>query len=78
MGEMMKAPTWQLHGYTMDAQDMHVRTIGDNVALVAYKVSEDVTIDGERIKFDAYDTSVWVRNGNKWQCAMHTESPGNV
>jgi hypothetical protein len=74
MAEMMKSPTWQLHSYKMDEKDMHVRVINDNVALVAYKVIEDLSVDGRRLTLEAYDTSVWVRHGNDWLCAMHTES----
>src|SRR5690349_15586352 len=75
MGDLIKSATWKLHRYTFDEKSMHVRMIGDSVALVAYKVSEELTIDGEKLTLDAYDSSVWVRQGNNWVCAMHTESP---
>lgn len=75
MGELMKGATWKLHSYSMDDKNVQVRTIGDNVAIVAYRVSEDLTVDGERLTLEAFDTSVWVREGNDWRCALHTESP---
>jgi hypothetical protein len=31
-------------------------------------------VEGEAVSFDAYDTSVWVRDGGGWKCALHTES----
>ena len=75
MGDLMKGATWKLHNYKIDEKDMQVRVIGDTVAIVAYKVNEELTVDDKRLTFDAFDTSVWVRHGNDWLCALHTESP---
>ena len=75
MGDLMSSATWKLHSYKMDEKDMKVRMVGDNVAIVAYPVSEDLTVDGQRLTLNANDTSVWVRDGKDWRCALHTESP---
>lgn len=48
--------------------------LNDDFAFVAYQVHEELTVEGQRVSFDAADSSVWVRRGAQWKCAMHTES----
>jgi hypothetical protein len=48
--------------------------LGNDVAIVAYDVHEDLTVDGKRVSLDAADTSTWVRRSGSWVCALHTES----
>ena len=55
-------------------RDVQVRQISDDVAVVAYKVHEDVEIDGKPVTLDAADMSLWVRRDGRWLCAVHTES----
>lgn len=70
--KMMSGANWKLHDF--EIQDSKVRLASDDVALVAYKVHEDLTVDGKKVSMDAADTSVWVRRGGQWRCALHTES----
>jgi ketosteroid isomerase-like protein len=70
--KMMKAASYRLHGF--EIKDSEVRLLEDDVALVAYKVHEELTVDGEKVSMDAADSSVWVRRGGQWRCALHTES----
>ncbi len=63
--------------YTLDhfdLSDTQVRRIGDDVAIVAYKVREEVTVDGEVLALEAADTSTWVNKSGRWLCALHSES----
>jgi hypothetical protein len=64
--------------YTLNSfevkDDAKVRMIGDDVAILAYNVHEDLTVDGKHVKMNAADSSVWVRRDGKWLCALHTES----
>jgi hypothetical protein len=53
---------------------VHVRAIADGVALIAYKVNEEMIIDGEPTTLEAFDSSVWVRRDGGWVCAAHTET----
>lgn len=53
---------------------MHISKIADDVAVIAYKVSEEMVVDGELKKLDAFDTSVWVKRDGGWVCAAHTET----
>ena len=55
--------------------DVHVRTIAEGVALIAYKVSEELVVDGKPTTLEAFDSSVWVRRDGGWVCAAHTETP---
>jgi hypothetical protein len=48
--------------------------LGDDVAVVAYTVREDLTVDGKPVSLEAADVSTWVRRTVRWLCALHTES----
>jgi hypothetical protein len=69
---MMKAPSWKLEGF--EVKDVQVKLIGADVAIVAYKVHEDLIVDGKPLSLDASDASTWVRRDGRWVCALHTES----
>ncbi len=63
--------------FTLDAfelSDVDVRLVRDDVAIVAYKVHEELTVDNKPVKLDAADASTWVRRDNGWVCALHTEA----
>ncbi len=64
----------QLKTYSVDESDVHVRAVADDVAVIAYKVREDLIVDGKPTRMEAFDSSVWVRRDGKWMCAVHTES----
>jgi ketosteroid isomerase-like protein len=74
LGEMMKQATYELTNYTIDDKSFMIRKLTDEVVLVAYRVYEDLVVDGKPESLEAFDTSVWVRQGDRWLCAMHTES----
>lgn len=64
--------------YTLEefevSDDAKVRAIGKDVAILAYKVREKLTVDGKPVTFEASDASTWVRKNGRWVCALHTES----
>jgi hypothetical protein len=70
--ELLKGSKWTIENYRFD--DMQVRMLGEDVAIVAYKVHEDLTVDGRPVSFDAADSSTWVRRKGGWVCALHTEA----
>jgi hypothetical protein len=70
---MLKTDTWQLRHFEIDP-DVKLRMLGDDVAVLAYKVREELTVDGKSVKLEAADASTWVRRDGKWVCALHTES----
>jgi len=70
---MLKQGTWQLRDFQIDP-DVKVKMLGDDVAVLAYKVREDLTVDGKPVRLEAADASTWVRRDGRWLCALHTES----
>ena len=63
---------WTLEDFEID--DIKVRMLGDDVAIVAYKVKEDMTVDGKPLSLEAAESSTWARQGGQWVCVLHTES----
>ncbi len=70
---MMNASTYTLDEFKVD-EDVKVRQLSDDVAILAYKVHEKLTVDGKPVTVDAADASTWIRRNGKWFCALHTES----
>jgi ketosteroid isomerase-like protein len=70
---MLTAGAWTLEEFEIK-DDARVRRIGDDVAIVAYTVREALTVEGQPVKLEAADVSLWVRRGGRWACALHTES----
>ena len=46
----------------------------NDIAIVAYKVHEEMTLEDKPLSLDAADASVWIKRDGQWQCALHTES----
>jgi uncharacterized protein DUF4440 len=70
---MVTNAPYVLHDFELKG-DVQVRQIGDDVAILAYKVHEELTVDGKPVKLDAADASTWVRRDGRWLCALHTEA----
>jgi uncharacterized protein (TIGR02246 family) len=69
---MMKGEQWTLNKFELD--DIQVRMLGDDTAVVAYKVKEQLTVEGKPLTLEAADASTWVRKNGHWVCALHTEA----
>jgi hypothetical protein len=72
LGKMIRSSTYTLHEFSLS--DAEVEIVGDDVAVVAYKVRESLTVDGKPLTLDAADSSTWVRRNGDWECLLHTES----
>ena len=70
---MMKRATYTLNDFEI-GPDVHVRLLRDDVAIVAYKVRENLTVEGKPVTVEASDSSTWVRRDGRWVCALHTEA----
>jgi ketosteroid isomerase-like protein len=70
---MMEGATSTMQDFKIDP-DVQVLKPVDDVALVAYKVTEHITVDGKPVTLNAADASTWVRKNGRWLCAMHSES----
>lgn len=74
MARLTKEGDWELERYTFDESTAQVQFLNEDIALVAYKVKEKLTVDGKPVNLEANDSSVWIRRDGEWLCAMHTES----
>jgi hypothetical protein len=78
MAELLRQADYELKSYEFDDQVVRVRKLTDDVAIIAYQVKEDLIVEGESRTLLAYDATVWVRRGQRWLCALHTETlPGD-
>jgi ketosteroid isomerase-like protein len=73
LAEMIKAASYTLHDFHI-SDDAQVRLLGEDVAILAYNVHEELTVDGKPVTLDAVDASTWIRRNGRWVCALHTES----
>lgn len=70
--KMMNSPSYQLESFSIG--DAKVRVVNDDLAIIAYKVHENVSVDGKKQALDVADSSTWVREGGEWKCVQHTEA----
>jgi hypothetical protein len=70
--KMIESGGYTLHRFEL--KDPQVEMLRDDVAVVAYQVHEELTVDGQEVALDAADASTWVRKDGRWVCALHTES----
>jgi ketosteroid isomerase-like protein len=70
---MMENASWTIVDFAI-GDDVQVLMLGDDTAVLAYTVHEELEVDGEPVALDAADTSTWVRRDGRWLCATHTES----
>jgi hypothetical protein len=63
---------WTLKSFKLD--DVKVTFPADDVAVIAYKVTEQMDVEGKPLTLKAADTTTWVRKNGKWLAALHTES----
>jgi hypothetical protein len=71
--KMMREATYRVRNVELDPA-AQVRMLTDDVGIVAYKLKEEVTVDGKKVTVEATDASTWVRRDGSWRCALHTES----
>jgi hypothetical protein len=65
---------WTLQDFELDEGSLQVKMLADDVASVAYKVTERLLVEGQELSLEANDASVWVRENGQWKCAIHTET----
>jgi hypothetical protein len=69
---MMNNPNWKLKSF--DFNDVEVSRLSDDVAIIGYKVREELEVDGKPLTMEAADASTWIKQNGAWVCALHTES----
>lgn len=73
LGQMVTSPKSTLDSFELGDR-AEVSRIGDDVAIIAYKVHEELHVDGHPVKLDAAESSTWVRRDGRWVCAAHSEA----
>jgi len=60
-----------------ELSDVQVVFPNETTAVITYHVKQTVTPRGksEATVQEVNDTSTWIKNGDRWQCVMHTETP---
>jgi ketosteroid isomerase-like protein len=71
--KMLTGASWRIHEFEIEA-GAEVRQVTDDVAVIVYRVREEMTVDGKPVTLRAADSSVWVRRDEGWRCAAHTEA----
>lgn len=74
--EAMKTMTedgkWTLNSYHFD--DVRFLSPAPDVAILAYTVTQNVTMNGRTETQRAANSSTWIRGSQGWQCCAHSES----
>ncbi|MET0179204.1 MAG: nuclear transport factor 2 family protein [Novosphingobium sp.] len=63
---------WNLTSF--EISDVAVVCPSPDVAIIAYKVRQKGDMKGEAMDLACADSTTWVRDGDGWKCALHTES----
>jgi hypothetical protein len=73
--KMAEQGGWVLKSYELN--DIDVVFPNESTAVLTYRVQQDTAQRGESgtKSEEMADTSTWIKEGGKWQCVMHTETP---
>ncbi|HEV7306454.1 nuclear transport factor 2 family protein [Ensifer sp.] len=63
---------WKLKSFRLD--DVSVIFPHEDVAVIAYTVTEEMDVDGKPLTLKAADATTWVRKDGGWLASLHTES----
>jgi ketosteroid isomerase-like protein len=70
--EMTREGQWRLDSFELTDVDVTFPT--NDVAVIAYKVHQKGEMKGKPMDLNAADSTTWVRDGDSWKVALHTES----
>lgn len=73
LAAMIPSAQYELKDFRI-ADGAKVHFVGDDVAISAYQVHEDLIVDGEPVGIDCALSSTWVKRDGQWKCAAHVES----
>ena len=69
---MTEEGRWTLRSFKLSDVDVIMPT--DEVAVIAYKVHQKGDMKGKPMDMKCADSTTWVRDGQSWKCALHTET----
>jgi hypothetical protein len=70
--QMTRDGQWTLDNFEMKKVEV-VQPTPDS-AIIAYEVHQTGDMKGQRMDMRCADSSVWVKEGGDWKCALHTET----
>jgi hypothetical protein len=73
LSKMLEGASYELNDFSLEG--VRVRRLSNDIAVIAYKVRENLTMEGKELELEAYDSSVWIKRDGDWVCVVHTESP---
>jgi ketosteroid isomerase-like protein len=65
---------------SFELSDMNVVFPNDSTAILTYHVKQKMAKRGDSngALQEMNDSSTWIKQGDRWQCVMHTESPAQA
>ena len=69
---MTEVGDWELDKF--EFSDVQVIFPADDTAIIAYKVHQTGTMKDQPMDLNCADSTTWVRDGDDWKCALHTET----
>jgi hypothetical protein len=70
--QLTREGQWRLDDFEL--RDIDVSYPTEDAAIIIYKVHETGAMKGKPMDMEAADSTVWVREGDDWKVALHTES----
>ena len=70
--KMTEEGDWELDWF--EFSDVDVIFPNEDTGIIAYKVHQTGSMKGEKMDLNCADSSTWVRDGDEWKCALHTET----
>ena len=74
LGPLTAASEFKLKSYKVDESSLTFRELAPGVAAIAYRLRQDYDRQGRKVSSEMYNTSIWVKRGNAWECPVHTET----
>jgi ketosteroid isomerase-like protein len=69
---MTEQGDWELEDF--EFSDIEVIFPRDDTAIIAYKVHQTGSMKGRDRDLNCADSTTWVKDGDDWKCALHTET----
>ena len=69
---MTEQGEWELDQF--EFSDVQVIFPQEDTAIIAYNVHQTGSMKGQEMDLNCADSSTWVRDGDDWKCALHTET----
>ncbi len=69
---MTETGEWELDDF--EFSDVQVIFPVEDTAIIAYKVHQTGTMKDQPMDLNCADSTTWVRDGDEWKCALHTET----